>query len=120
MSSLTPNLKFLLDENVNRKLFDFLRDKGFDVKLVRKSSSDKEVAEVSKKESRILITNDSDFAEYTKDEVFSVVWLRLPQSNVQTLRELFEKLTGEVRDFSSKLFVLHSRGWDEFNLTIDL
>ena len=61
MSSLTPNLKFLVDENVRTELSRFLRIQGFDFKLAPKGASDKQLALISKTEKRILVTNDEDF-----------------------------------------------------------
>ena len=61
-------MKFLLDENVERRLAPFLQALGHDVTVVSvdypSSLSDYEVLVIAYKERRILITNDrGDFGE---------------------------------------------------------
>ncbi len=61
-------MRFLLDENADRRLVPFLKDVGHDVKVIGVDFShrllDREVLAVSVKEQRILITQDrSDFGE---------------------------------------------------------
>lgn len=114
MSSSTPNLKFLLDENVRGELFQFLKEKGVDVKVVPKSATDARVASLSKTENRILVTNDKDFAEYTNDQVFSVVLLQIPQNQPKALVTSFKQLIKEVKNFKGKLLVLKKEKWEEF------
>ena len=83
MSSLTSKdkeLKFLLDENVKKELLQFLK-KDFDVIFKPKRLSDDKLSEFSKSEQRVFVTNDEDFSEFTKEEIFSVVWLRIPQKH---------------------------------------
>lgn len=57
MPSSTPALKFLLDENVKKVLYQF------------------------------LVTNDWDFEWYTKDQIYSVIILRIPQYDSKSLWE---------------------------------
>lgn len=83
-----------------------------DVILAPKGVADNQLASLSKKEQRILVTNDEDFTEYTKDQLFSVIWLRVPQNESQSLLISFEKLTKEVHDFSGKLFILKTKTWE--------
>lgn len=116
MSSSTLNHKFLIDENVRIELFRFLTHKDLDVALATKSVPDSSHASISKKQSRILVTNDEDFTHYTKDEVFSVIWLRISQSDSNALITSFEKLLKELKTFKSKLVILNERGWEEFPL----
>ena len=59
-------MKFLLDENVDRRLAPFLREKGHDVTIVGEdypaSIKDHQVLALATHEQRILLTNDvSDF-----------------------------------------------------------
>jgi len=79
MSSSTPTLKFLIDENVRTELTAFLKKEKYNVKTIVPKSSDSEISALSKKELRILITNDSDFSKSLRTEIYSVVWLRIPQ-----------------------------------------
>ena len=116
MLSSILNHKFLLDENVRIEVYRFLKQHQFDVKLAPKSASDFQYALISKKQSRILVTNDEDFTHYTTDEIFSVVWLRISQSDPRCLIDSFEKLLKELKTFKGKLVMLTAKGWEEFPL----
>ena len=119
MYSSTPSLKFLIDENVRVELSRLLKQKGIDFKLSQKSAHDSLLASISKKESRILITNDEDFIYYPKGKIFSVVWLRIPQNDPKSLITSFEKLLNQLnanKDFSGKLITLKQNDWDQFPL----
>lgn len=116
MLSSTPSHKFLLDENVRIELFRFLKRKGIDVRLPPKSAPDSKVALISNREKRVLVTNDEGFTHYTRDEIFAVIWLRIPQNDSMSLINSFEKLLKGYKDFSGKLVVLKSGSWEEFPL----
>ena len=67
-------LKFLLDENVKKELLTFLKDEGHDTAFKSKGLSNGRLAELSKAERRIFVTNDTDFTDSllsSKDEIFS-------------------------------------------------
>lgn len=117
MSSSTPTQGFLLDENVRIELFRYLKEKSFNVKLIPKSTPDSRLANLSMREKLIIITNDEDFIHYSKDEVFCIVWLRLPQSDPQILISSFVKLISEFSGFKGKLIVLEPNKWEDFPLT---
>lgn len=112
----TPGLKFLLDENVKKKLLKFLDSKGFDVKLSPKSTKDSEVAKISKQENRILVTNDSDFQWYDKKQIHSVILLSIPQNDPRSLISSFEKLIKKCKNFAGKLITLLPNDWNESSL----
>ena len=108
MSLSTPSLKFLLDENVHAGLYKFLRKKSIDVVPVPRAISDEQIALISKKEKRILITNDEDFTEYRQDAIFAVIWLCIPQGDLKVLLSSFERLMNSGESFSNKLVTLKS------------
>lgn len=120
MLSLIPTHKFLLDENVKIKLFQSLTDKGYDVVLVPKGAKDSKINLISKRERRVLVTNDEDFVYYTSSEIFSVIWLRIPQADTQALLTVFDKILKEIKTFSKKLTVLYEDKWDQFPLGKEL
>jgi predicted nuclease of predicted toxin-antitoxin system len=91
-SQFRSELKFLRDENVTKRLEIHLIQKGFDIISKPKGLSNGKLASFSKLEKRILVTNDWDFAESSKEQVFSVVWLRIPQDKPQALLDSFSKL----------------------------
>ncbi len=116
MSSSTPSHKFLLDENVHRELFRFLKKLGLDVKLAPKSTPDRKIAVISKTEKRILVTNDEDFVEYSKNEIFAVIWLRIPQNDLKGLLLSFGELLDSTQNCAGKLVILKRNLWDVFDL----
>ncbi|GAI56855.1 unnamed protein product, partial [marine sediment metagenome] len=112
MSSLVSKntkLKFLLDENVKRELLQFLKSKAFDVIFKPKGLSNGKLAEFSSSEQRILVTNDEDFTEFTKEEIFSVVWLRIPQDKLEILLKSFSKLlkNTKLKEFEGNIITLY-------------
>lgn len=116
MSSSIPNHKFLLDENVRLDLYKFLTSQGFDVKLAPKTGKDSVLASISKKDSLIIVTNDSDFQYFTKQQVFSVVLLNIPQHEGKILISSFVKLLSEFDNFPGRIVVLKPNSWEDFPL----
>lgn len=116
MSSLTPSHKFLVDENVKILLVGFLKSKGFDVKITVKEASDSTLAVLSKKENRILITNDEDFQWYSKEEIYSVILLKVPQNDNESLVKSFTKLLSEFNNFAGRIVVVDTKGWKDYSL----
>ncbi len=116
MSSSTPSHKFLIDENVKRKLALSLKSKNFDIEIVTKAATDNQIALISKRDSRILITNDKDFGECTKQEIFSVILLRISQYDTQLLIKSFSRLLEECDDFEGNVIILNPNSWDSFEL----
>jgi len=111
MSSSTSQskLRFLFDENVDKRLERFLKKQGIDVVSKPKGLSNGRLAEFSKSGKLILVTNDEDFVELTDEEIFSIVWLRIPQRDIDSLIRSFSKLLGEktrLKDFEGFLIML--------------
>jgi predicted nuclease of predicted toxin-antitoxin system len=109
-----PELKFLLDENVHSRLGSFLKASGYNVLIAPKGSSDRVVAELSLAQKRILVTNDSDFESKTPQEVFAVVFLRVPQTDISILLKAFATLLAQKKSpkqFSGKLTILETDGF---------
>lgn len=111
-----PNPSFLVDENVNSRLFKFLKSQHIDVKLAPTASTDKEIAQICLKDNRILITNDEDFLEYSAEDIYSVVWLKTPQNKPDILVKSFEKLLSECKNFSGKVIILSESDWQDLPL----
>ena len=110
-TSKDKELKFLLDENVKKELLQFLK-KDFDVIFKPKKLSNGKLAEYSKSEQRIFVTNDWDFTDkflYTKDKIFSIVLLRIPQDKPESLLKSFSKLLKEIKpeNFEGNLITLY-------------
>ena len=60
-------MKFLLDDNIDVRLADVLREQGHDDTAIARdyphSLDDPDVLAIAQREDRILITNDTDFGE---------------------------------------------------------
>ena len=112
----TPSPRFLLDENVRSELGRFLRSCAVDIKRAPPSTPDALIASLSKKEKRIVVTNDIDFCKYGKEEIFGLIWLRIPQNNPNALVMAFEKLLDQFKDFPGRLVVLEINKWADFPL----
>lgn len=117
MSSSTRLIRFLLDENVRIELAKFLRMRRQNVKLAAKGSPDKILAAISKKEKRVLVTNDVDFSELSANEIFSIIWLRLPQNDPKILMASFGKLLEECKNFKSRIIIVEPAKWTSFPLS---
>lgn len=112
-------LRFLLDENVHRELGLSLKSEGFDVVFSPKGISNGKLATFSKSDSRVLITNDSDFTLLPNEKVFSVIWLRIPQNEPESLLKSFSRLLkekGAPEGFEGKLIVLKKEGFEAYPL----
>ena len=92
LSTSLSKLKFLFDENVDERLKRFLEQQGVDVISKPKGLSNGKLADFSNSEQRIVVTNDEDFVEFSKEKIFSVVWLRVPQRKIESLINSFSKL----------------------------
>ena len=86
-------MKFLLDENAEARIGNYLKSQGHDVLRVGKdfppSIPDTEVLEISVRESRILITNDSDFEKLIfsdNNNHSGVIYLHFP-NNAHTMEK---------------------------------
>ena len=58
-------IKFLADENISRRLVEFLRKEGYDIKDIKEERlygvPDEEVMRLASKEGRIILTHDREF-----------------------------------------------------------
>jgi len=109
-----PELKFLLDENVHSRLGLFLKASGYNILIAPKGSSDRVISELSLAQKRILVTNDSDFESKTPQEVFSVILLKMPQTDASMLLKAFATLVAQKKSskqFSGKLTILETDGF---------
>ncbi|MEK6871906.1 MAG: DUF5615 family PIN-like protein [Nanoarchaeota archaeon] len=99
------------DENVKLRLEKFLKEHGYDIISKPKELSNGSLATFSKSEQRVLITNDRHFSnalKFSKEKIFSVVWLRIPQDKTQLLITAFESLLKEIKssEFEGNLIKL--------------
>jgi predicted nuclease of predicted toxin-antitoxin system len=113
--SISPSkIRFLFDENVDARLEKFLKQQGIDITRKSKGLANGKLAEFSKSEERIFVTNDDDFVEFCDDKIFSLIWLRIPQRKIESLKNSFSKLLNEINpeDFKGKLITLFEDRFD--------
>ena len=118
MSLSKPKPRFLLDENVKRRLESFLTSKGYDI-LAPKGLSNGRLAALSKSERRILVTNDEGFADsevYDRNKIFSIVLLKIPQDESEELINAFSRLLEEREEFEGCLIILEKEKTEIFQL----
>ncbi len=117
LASKDKEIKFLLDENVKKELLEFLKSKGYDVIFKAKGLTNGKLAEYSKIEQRVLVTNDrhfTDSSKFSKEDIFSIIWLKIPQDKVKLLLESFSKLLEEVpfNKFEGNLITLNENKFE--------
>ena len=123
-SAFPSQLKFLLDENVKKELLIFLKSEKYDVTFKPKGLSNGKLAEFSKLEKRVFVTNDEDFTNpvsFPKDKIFSIIWLRIPQDKPEAFLSAFSKLLkkkSEPKDFEGYLITLKEDDFEVSPLSI--
>lgn len=117
-NSVFHSIKFLADENVDKRLERFIKEQGIDILSKPKGLSNGKLASFSRSEKRVLITNDEDFANsehFSKEKVFSVLLLRIPQNKLESSMSAFSRLLKETKpeDFEGNLTKLYE---DKFTI----
>lgn len=90
------SIKFLIDESVEFRIVEFLRENSFDTLAITEehpSLADIEVLSIANRQRRILVTNDADFGRLIfkeGKEAYGVIFLRLP---VKTTRDKIIRLS---------------------------
>ena len=97
-------LKFIADVNIEKRIVDYLLEKGYDVKCIPDYNcemTDEELLKVANEERRILITNDKDFGELTflqKKHSIGIVLIRVKNQQTRVKLELLIKLLSKYRE----------------------
>jgi len=109
-------LKFLSDENFPKEVVELLINKGYDVKTVPLGASDKQVANLSKSESRVILTFDKHFLTkrlFSPKEHPGIVVLKINPPLIDTTFSLLSKLLKQVKssEFKGRLFILSQFGF---------
>jgi predicted nuclease of predicted toxin-antitoxin system len=105
-------MKFLVDENVKLRLAKLLVAAGHDVLLAPKGSLDKEIGRLAKKEARIILTHDNDFALpalFLAQDYFGIILIKVFPPTFEKIAASLENLLCEfnlAKDFKGKLVVL--------------
>ena len=104
-------IRLLIAENIPIKLDSILSAKGWDVQRVPSGMSDEEIADLSKREKRVIITQDKHFADirvYAPKDFCGIVRLRFSPPLIPDIASSLEKLfsTFPPQEISGKLIVL--------------
>lgn len=116
-------MKFLLDENVRRSVAVFLKQKGFDAKVIgmetKAGLSDLQVLRLANQEKRILITNDTDFGDLIFNfghPIYGLILFRLKIETKENVLNLLEKVLIEYTDKLEKHYTVISENQIRFRL----
>src|SRR3989344_6634300 len=111
LSLVLTKQKFLLDENVPRKLLQSLTQQGIDAVFKLKGLSDDKLAALTLLEKRVIVTNDWHFADglrFPKESIYGVIWLRVSQNDAALLVSSFLALLAQRSDFRGLLITLRT------------
>lgn len=107
-----PSIKFLVDEDVEHGIIEFLREERFDTVAVTEtfpSVPDTYVLAEANRQGRTLLTNDKDFGELVFKEgkaSYGVVLIRMPffevEEKIVRLKQTLESKSNKL----SKLFTV--------------
>ncbi len=105
-------MKFLADENIPLEVVNILKSKSFDIKSVteiKRGLLDEGVLVLANKESRVLVTFDTDFGELIfrlKKESKGVILLRVHPKSVDYINLVIEKVLSKDIDFQESFCVV--------------
>ena len=109
-------MKFLVDVGVSKKVEQWLKENGYDVKAVRDinpKAGDSEILHIAIAEGRMVITMDKDFGElvYNSGKKHSgVLLLRLEDANGEQKVEIVKKVLCEYADKIETKFCVFQDG----------
>ena len=109
-------MRFLLDENTHIKLLSWFTQAGYDAMRVPDGLKNGKVIELARKESRVLVTHDKDFADpivYPTKNHSGIIILRIhPPSLPKTIIGLEALLKGLPEgEFNHRLITLDEQGY---------
>ncbi|OIO72612.1 MAG: hypothetical protein AUJ85_10080 [Elusimicrobia bacterium CG1_02_37_114] len=107
-------MKFLIDENIGKSVIDYIRQKGYDVKVAKEKYTGREdyfLLNLAYKEKRIIITNDKDFG-------FLVYRNKTPSFGVILFRFNLEKASIKIASLE-KAFKFYSEKMTNHFIVID-
>lgn len=109
-------MRFVADENIPDELVDVLRDKGHDVSTPVSGTKDPDIALLAKKEGRIILTQDKDFANlimYPPRNFHGIIRIKIHPPIIsdilRTLEDLFQKFS--QKDLDKKLIIVERDGF---------
>ncbi|MDO8610144.1 MAG: DUF5615 family PIN-like protein [bacterium] len=114
MQNSTDLFLFLADENVEAKLIKYLSEKGCNIITAKKGIRNSHLINLAKKEKRILLTHDKDFANqllYSHLKYEGIIILDVHPPILTNLIAAIDDLLLRTKPnkFTGKLFLLSKR-----------
>jgi len=106
-------LKFLLDENVPRKVKEFLESMGYVAEYSTKGLKNSELASIAISGKYVLVTRDSDFTNtilYPPGQFHGIIVLRVHPPRAEKLIEGIAKVLAMIKDLDDKLIIVRDEG----------
>jgi len=103
--------RFLLDENIPRKIYRILRERGHYVEYVPQGVDDETVIDIAKNKNLVLITRDSDFADeirYPPHSHPGIIVLRVHPTLPRLLAEKLIEALDIVKNIDKKLIIIYN------------
>ena len=103
--------RFLLDENVPKSVYRFLRSRDYYAEYVPKGSSDDEVIRIAREKDLILITRDSDFADevaYPPGSHPGIIVLRIHPSLPKIIVDKLSEVLQFNLEINGKIIVVYN------------
>lgn len=115
---MQDNKKFISDENIPIKVTELLKENGFDVKRATLKSSDKQISETAKRESRIILTFDKHFLNKEKfppKEHHGIIFISITPPMIDIIFFSLMRLLKDIKypELKGRLFVLTAFGHKE-------
>jgi len=109
-------MRVLLDEDVHIKVRDWLLARGHEVIRVPSGLKNGEVIALARRESRMLITRDRDFANrllYPPAQTPGIVILQIHPPRLEALVAALQSLFGALTEaqFAGKLVIVEQQGY---------
>jgi len=105
------SFRFLLDENIPRKIYRLLRERGHYVEYVPSGVDDETVMDIAKSRNLILITRDSDFADevrYPPHSHLGIIILRVHPTIPRLLAEKLIEALDAIKNIDEKLIIIYN------------
>jgi len=102
-------LRFLLDENIPKRVKDFLESSGYAVEYSPKGLKNRELASLAISRGCILVTRDKDFANtspYPPNRFHGIIVLDIHPPIAEKLIKEMSSLLANVKNFEGRLLII--------------
>ncbi|MDP3993381.1 MAG: DUF5615 family PIN-like protein [bacterium] len=109
-------MKLLVDENLPNAVAETFSAKGFDCVKVSPGSSDAAIITLAKKEQRVLLTLDKDFADilaYPPQKYYGIICLRIKRPLIIDIMRMIDSVLSYYKTvpIKGKLIVVTEKGF---------